>query len=610
MNKIYANELEQFKKNKDSVKNCTVGNGNLRERLCKLDSFLEMQEEADREQDGKLKAAVDQYAKNYRKRNSEKYPEQRLFFDVKRHMEQDALFHLVKEMPKGGLLHVHSVAGLSFERLILLCKRWNEEKVRNRQWEYVIKVNIRESTEKLAKYTLMYRYQEKRLQESGILAECVSLDNFLNVEGNTEKLKEALCIVDEIKDSAEVWRQFQRKYSRFTMLFKNGEFYKDYHKAFFEECRDDKISFVQIRCGFEEFENARAVGDGLAEYHEEHILRAAHAFSIDNYLYHKDMLLGASDGEVTEKSVEFLKKINEAAKEVLVKDSEGAEKPMTVKVILTSNRGLNPEQEEEGKKLRAKVDLAINIRNATEEYKEIAAMVIGFDFVNHEEKGFSTEAYLPVIYEKTADPEGVLLERIKQIPFYLHDGEADWKEAPGIRWGSGSEKVPNIVAGSICSKYRIGHGLAAAVYPEMINGLCYGLKENESDDSGTVTFPVLEINPISNQLLKYTPDLRKHPVYQFMKQGLNCVLGNDDPLLLDNPGLSYDVWLLMADAEVDYATVKKMIFLSYVFYYLDAGDKELDMEDYALEEAGKWFRKEWKEFLESAGTERFIRENG
>ena len=249
--------------------------------------------------------------------------------------------------------------------------------------------------------------------------------------------------------------------------------------------------------------------------------------------------------------------------------------------------------------------MAIGIRHSQEEkWNKIRLMIIGFDFVNQEDQGFATSAYADIIYGATRC-KSVTGSRISLIPFYLHDGETVWRDGPGVKWGAGVH-IPNVIAGSICSRYRIGHGFAASNYPQLLNGLLYGLKE-ETSGNDKMSLPELEINPISNQLLKYAPDLRLHPAYQLMMQGINCVLGNDDPLILGNPGLSYDIWILIMDGGIDYVMLKRLLFVSYIF--AEKFDKDGNITGQVLSRAGIQFRKRWRGFLISNEVKSFIKDS-
>lgn len=594
MNRIYNNIGKTgFQQQAKEIAAYQAKTGSLENSVNSMNEYFarEKLEAAEQQQDEKLEKAIEKYRSQYKMKKNEEYPEKRKFFAVKTEMEKDRLFHLFKKMPKGGLLHVHSAAGLSFEGLLLLCKGWNDAMSHYKEnAPLMVKVNLRESTSRMAQYTLMFQYQEDNLIEEDICPSTQELRKFLQIEGNLEKLKNALCITSSVEND-RVWKEFNIKYSRFIMLFSCKEFFREYYKAFFRECRQDNITYVELRCGFERFDRFE-FDLGKAEF-GEHILRSHNEFDIGDYLYYKDYALEISDsGNIKEEEVEFLKVIAEAAESAKVK----------AKVILTANRGLNPYNESEKTKLENRVDLAIAIRKTRDkEWEEIREMVIGFDFVNQEDQGYSTSAYADIIYGNTKCQGFEDNIRIACIPFYLHDGESNWKDAPGIKWGR-EEKINNVIAGSICSKYRIGHAYSMRHFPELVQAILNGTGTLPPPEKTMITFPVVEVNPISNQLLNYCSDLRELHVFGLLKNGINCVICNDDPLIFDNPGLSYDFWEVVMESEICYEMLKKLIFTAFIFQFLEETKTEAEI----LGEASNKFLEEWNKFMKETEVSNFI----
>jgi adenosine deaminase CECR1 len=107
--------------------------------------------------------------------------------------------------------------------------------------------------------------------------------------------------------------------------------------------------------------------------------------------------------------------------------------------------------------------------------------------------------------------------------------------------------------------------------------------------------PVLEICPISNQLLRYIPDIRNHPARQLMKKGIGCVIGNDDPQILGNPGLSYDFWEAYVGMELYLVDIKAMVFMAYLYSLYTYNTKK----DFDYENAYDDFLIEWNEFVDT-----------
>lgn len=75
----------------------------------------------------------------------------------------------------------------------------------------------------------------------------------------------------------------------------------------------------------------------------------------------------------------------------------------------------------------------------------------------------------------------------------------------------------------------------------------------------------LEICPISNQMLRYTPDLRMHPANLLLHKGVQCVLANDDPQIFGNSGLSYDFLSAFLSWDLDIWQIKQLIVNSVLY---------------------------------------------
>ena len=73
--------------------------------------------------------------------------------------------------------------------------------------------------------------------------------------------------------------------------------------------------------------------------------------------------------------------------------------------------------------------------------------------------------------------------------------------------------------------------------------------------------------PISNQMLRYFPDIRNHYALMLMKMGVPCVIANDDPQILGNPGLSYDFWEMFMASDGGLMMLKGLVFTAYLFQY-------------------------------------------
>ena len=497
-----------------------------------------------------------QYKKRY-ETMQRPYPSVQPFYKVKSMAEKSELYTKVfKKMPKGGLLHVHSTAGLSVERLLMLLKAW--QNIQNTDYKIMI-VTIQDINQtKVASGTLLYACQVK---EAGVEGYVEPLDAFLKEEGNEQWLKELLSFSsDRAEQFTYKWDEFNTIFSRTSRLFMNSVFYYVYHIEFFKECIEDNIYYVELRCGYEEFT------DKVQSSLEERLGEKSDC-NAKNYVYKKDMAIEISPWDNPLDSY-FLDIIMEACDAVNESCSKSGEK-FIVKIILCARRDLSPYKKEDRAKLLKKLDTAIVLKN-TVRYKDI---ILGFDFVSEEDRGQITDAYAEDIiygsfgtgYEDvlSADEKeklgkliqqeaenGVSGPRIELIDFYLHDGESTWNNNF------------NVSSASIICRKRIGHGFNMVNHP----GTVRAVATNGGTINSDVREPVLEICPISNQLLGYHPDLRTHPACSLMRSGIACCIANDDPQLFGNPGVSYDFWSAYMAMDLDLEQIKAMVYTAYYYY--------------------------------------------
>ncbi|MBQ6888109.1 MAG: hypothetical protein IJN54_11415 [Lachnospiraceae bacterium] len=180
--------------------------------------------------------------------------------------------------------------------------------------------------------------------------------------------------------------------------------------------------------------------------------------------------------------------------------------------------------------------------------------IIGYDLVGEEDRGNETNIYAESLYASGC---------VGAVPFYFHDGESCWANDD------------NIYSAFTLGSRRIGHGLNLFRFPAMVDLM---------KDKGVA----LEVCPISNQLLRYTTDLRMHPIGEYLNRGIPCVICSDDPLILGNPGLSYDFWEMYLGQLLDLREIKKLILNSYQYSGMTEHEK--------VEKINAWEEK-WNMFI-------------
>ena len=174
--------------------------------------------------------------------------------------------------------------------------------------------------------------------------------------------------------------------------------------------------------------------------------------------------------------------------------------------------------------------------------------IVGFDLVSEEDRNNTTDYYAKTILENNID-----------LPFYFHDGETSWADND------------NLYAAYLLKTKRIGHGFSIYRYPSL---------ERKVQDAKIC----LEICPISNQLLRYTQDLRMHPMGEFLNDNVLFVICSDDPQIFADTGLSYDFWELYFSQDVDLRTIKKLIKNSYQYSAMTDEEKDKALKRWQ----GKW----------------------
>lgn len=59
----------------------------------------------------------------------------------------------------------------------------------------------------------------------------------------------------------------------------------------------------------------------------------------------------------------------------------------------------------------------------------------------------------------------------------------------------------------------------------------------------------IEVNPLSNQILRYISDLRLHPAKTFLNYGIKICINPDDPGFFGINGITYDFYILTLAQE-------------------------------------------------------------
>lgn len=182
-------------------------------------------------------------------------------------------------------------------------------------------------------------------------------------------------------------------------------------------------------------------------------------------------------------------------------------------------------------------------------------LIAGFDLIGNEDDMRPLSDYVPYFR--------LMSEKAGELDLYLHAGES---------LEASSNKLFDAY---LLKSKRVGHGLNLYRFPALMD------KFIEED------IP-LEVSPISNQLLGYSPDLRAHPAVGYMKRGVPMVISSDDPLIFGNNGLSYDFFVAITEWGLGLGEVKWLCLSSIRYSAVPPAEKEVMLAN--------WNRK-WDEFV-------------
>ncbi|KAJ7172253.1 hypothetical protein C8R46DRAFT_1085294 [Mycena filopes] len=197
--------------------------------------------------------------------------------------------------------------------------------------------------------------------------------------------------------------------------------------------------------------------------------------------------------------------------------------------------------------------------------QEFPHLIAGFDLVGPE------NVLKPLIYYA----ECLLRFRERQkelgidIPFILHAGET---------LGDGTEADVNLYDAILLGTLRIGHGFSLVKHPKLME-MC---RERNI---------LIEVCPISNEILRLTSSMLMHPLPIMMNNGLPVALCSDDPAMFGNMGLSFDFYQVLVASEVSgLTTLRELGRDSLKYSTLDPSEKKRALE--------QW-ESRWNKFVDS-----------
>lgn len=328
--------------------------------------------------------------------------------------------------------------------------------------------------------------------------------------------KKRLTFIDPRVDDIEyIWDGFNDYFTSVSSILKVRSIYKDYYVAAFKYQYQNGNDYIEIRAGI----------SALKENNDDEQPRNDELTGTPA----KPMIYSATPPEC----LTLLKEAYLTAKR------EGCPDLKVKAIVAPSRRASNKPTED--------IANAVAILKQTPAWQQAlkdddgSEFIVGFDLVSEED-----------INHKTNDYAKEIIKANSKVDFFFHDGESNWVDNDNIHsaWALGTR--------------RIGHGINLYNFPTL-------LKKIREEDI------CLEICPISNQMLRYTKDLRIHPVAQFMQQGVQCAICSDDPQIFETAGIYYDLWEVYHGAMIDLRDIKKLIKNSYIYSAMSPREKAVKL---------------------------------
>lgn len=162
------------------------------------------------------------------------FPPSEPFFKSKEHIEKTTLFKLFRNMPKGGIQHLHSSAGIDF--------RWLINRARQEPNCYIYWTA---SGEEYVKGQLHF------FREKDVPVGFKSTKEVLSKEENREELLQLLTLDQEsVTDSTDIWEEFENIFTRINGFFHYQPLYKDYLRSAVDTLLADGVQHTEIRMIF------------------------------------------------------------------------------------------------------------------------------------------------------------------------------------------------------------------------------------------------------------------------------------------------------------------------------------------------------------------------
>jgi adenosine deaminase CECR1 len=398
-----------------------------------------------------------------------------MFYDVIPLIDKTISYEILRQLPKGGNLHIHSSSTWDAVEFVDYLAAQHGEHI------YI------QADEARANYGTMRYWLKKESIGQGYL----SLNEYLKNHSKKEIVGLITFNQGNMQETDDAWETFDTIFSRVSSIICVEPIYKHYYEQAFLTSYKDNVKYLELRMG---------IGSLVQSNDEEN----------------------QKNGTTPEQTLHILYKVYQ--------DFKKQHQDFQCKLIISTSRSKSKPAEVLQLMKQAQAWKS-QVKDGEEDF------IVGFDFVSEEDVNFKTDYYAEVICKNDIS-----------LDFYFHDGESNWADDD------------NIMSAVALGTVRLGHGLNLYRFPELMERV----KEKKI---------CLEMCPVSNQLLRYTQDLRVHPLGEYMKRGVPVVICSDDPQIFGNKGLTYDFWEVYFGQLADMYMVKQAIVNSYQYSALPKAAK-------------------------------------
>ena len=432
-------------------------------------------------------------------------------------MLKNPFYKMIKEMPKGGLLHAHYPACADMTKFILGLKKSHNELFKCIYYlenygtvkEWSDTNNFTQTGHKKYDRSSNYPFEEARQGKPEYIcltyfpdgAPCTGWEQLDKITDEKDLVKTIIKHTQMNKVEDYNWGGLEKYTNSYWSLIKNSEIFELYFRFLLDEAIDDNIQIIELKTN---------VGAYHLKIKNEELTKANNNKPIYNNNWH------------TNTELNILKKvINEY---ICGRLTDG--KRIFCNLILGDHRGFRDSSNSE-------VHVKNSIYKKCIEYPGLPTTVVkGYDLFGEEDMTHDNSVY----YDD--------LENCK-LNLYLHSGETintlDGEKNKNLEYivklASKNTKIPpkyDDVPEDKVRKIRVGHGIALAKN----KSLQCDFKQHNIH---------VELCPLSNYILDYTPILSEHPGKQFYDNGIRVSINTDDPSIFGYHYLSVEwFYIIMA----------------------------------------------------------------